>query len=297
MTVTTLLDRLDEAKRGFDSRSVATLTRVLVQLKRRRFTDAESLIRYHEILLFIRAYPPNTSILRRVEKTLARFSELVRALRDADVDLTPLEHPEVSGITSTSVTDTFSYYIVRWLVNRARGRLQFYWDWFEDENRLAETWPRFMPLLEEDAFVEANVPYLEWLGTAKGRGVNDVAWLIRRFEALPYSDKERAELYDGQKLYVSWTPPHRTSRTGMKLPVRNIFFHSGHLIQRRDLLSRGIRSAACSIEATLYEIQGWLKGWLSSAVCSGRALSAFPAQDYSWRLPASEEPPPKRFLA
>ena len=167
MTVTTLLDRLDEAKRGFDSRSVATLTRVLVQLKRRRFTDAESLIRYHEILLFIRAYPPNTSILRRVEKTLARFSELVRALRDADVDLTPLEHPEVSGITSTSVTDTFSYYIVRWLVNRARGRLQFYWDWFEDENRLAETWPRFMPLLEEDAFVEANVPYLEWLGTAR----------------------------------------------------------------------------------------------------------------------------------
>ena len=68
--------------------------------------------------------------------------------------------------------------------------------------------------------------------------MNDVAWLIRRFEALPYSDKERAELYDGQKLYVSWTPPHRTSRTGMKLPVRNIFFHSGHLIQRRDLSFR-----------------------------------------------------------
>ena len=50
-----------------------------------------------------------------------------------------------------SVTDTFSYYIVRWLLRRAPGRVALDWNWFEDENRLGETWPRFMPLLEEDS--------------------------------------------------------------------------------------------------------------------------------------------------
>lgn len=238
MTIQTLLDRLDEAKRGFDSRSVGVLTRVLAQLPRRRFNDAESLIRYHEVLLFIRAYPPNATILKKVEMALANFGDLVDALRDRDIDLTPLEHPEVSGISGMSVTDTFSYYIVRWLVEMQQGRLDFYWDWFEDQNRLAETWPRFMPLLEEDAFVEANVPYLDWLRLARGRGSREVAWLIRRFEALPDSETKKAELYDGQKLYVSWTPPHRASRTGMKLPVRTIFFHRKPLIQRRDVAFR-----------------------------------------------------------
>ncbi len=119
-----------------------------------------------------------------------------------------------------------------------QGSLALDWDWFEDENRLAETWPRFMPLLEEDALVEANVPYDAWLHEATGRGVNDVVWLIERFEALPLSDKEKAELYDGQKIYVRWTPPHRATRTGMKLPVRKIFFHRAPLIQRRDLSFR-----------------------------------------------------------
>ncbi|MEP6637531.1 MAG: hypothetical protein ABJB97_12460, partial [Acidobacteriota bacterium] len=238
MTLTNLLDRLDEAKRSFGSRDVATVARLLSHLHRRKFTDAESLVRYHEILLFIRAYPPNAKVLRQVEKALAFFADLVRSLREREVDLSPLEHPEASGITGTSVTDTFSYYIVRWLVRLQQGRLALDWDWFEDENRIAETWPRFMPLLEEDTFVEANIPYVEWLRAAKTRGANDVAWLVKRFEALPKTDKDRAELYDGQKLYVRWTPPHRATRTGMKLPVRKIFFHRTPLIQRRDISFR-----------------------------------------------------------
>lgn len=238
MTIQNLLDRLGEAKRSFSSRDVASLGRAVSQLQRRKFTDAELLIRYHEILLFIRAYPPNANVLRQVEKELASFADRVGSLRESEGDLTPLDHPEVSGITGTSVTDTFSYYIVRWLVRLRQGSLALDWDWFEDENRLAETWPRFMPLLEEDAFVEANVPYAAWLHAATGRGVNEVGWLIERFEALPLSDKDKAELYDGQKIYVRWTPPHRATRTGMKLPVRKIFFHRAPLIQRRDLSFR-----------------------------------------------------------
>jgi hypothetical protein len=63
----------------------------------------------------------------------------------------------------------------------------------------------------------------------------EVQWLIDRFRQLPLADDARAELYDGQKLYVTWTPPFRATRTGMKFPVRKIFYHRTQLIQRRDV--------------------------------------------------------------
>jgi hypothetical protein len=229
-----LLDQLDQAKHNFGSRERKLIPTILKSLQSRRFADAESLIRYHEILLFLRAYPHNAHILRLVETELAAIAARVERLQATDADLTPLEHPEVSGIAGLEVSDTFSYFIVRWLVKRYPSRVSFNWDWFEDENRLAETWPRFMPLLEEDGFVEANVPYRAWLKSARGRH-REVEWLLRRFDALPLIENEKAELYDSQKLYVTWSPTFRASRTGMRLPVRKIFYQSRPLMQRRDV--------------------------------------------------------------
>jgi len=198
---------------------------------RKKIKDAGTLVRYHEKLLFLRAYPQNAAMVREVENELRHFAERVAAL---DVDLAPLQHPEVSGIAGTSVTDTFSFYIVRWLLERHAAEVVIDWDWFEDENRLAETWPRFMPLLEEDTFVEANIPYREWLAAAR-KGRPELPWLIDRFNSLPKSDKERAELYDSQQIYVRWTPDYNSSRTGLRLPTRRLFYHRGPLIQRRDV--------------------------------------------------------------
>ncbi|HEV2834232.1 MAG TPA: hypothetical protein VGW58_02885 [Pyrinomonadaceae bacterium] len=191
-------------------------------------------MRAHELLLFVRAYPQNARVARLSEALLRTFGEKVSQLRDRDVDLSSLEHPEMSGIAGTSVTDTFSFYIVRSLVQRYPSQLSIYWDWFESENRLAETWPRFMPLLEEDALVEANVPYREWLAAARRRR-SEVSWLIERFDQLEVSDKQKAELYDSQQIYVQWTPAFRSTRTGMRVPVEQMFYHRGLLIQRRDI--------------------------------------------------------------
>jgi hypothetical protein len=169
--------------------------------------------------------------VRAVEKELRSFSARVSAL---DVDISPLEHPAVSGIAGTSVTDTFSFYIVRWLLRRRPAEIAIYWEWVEDVNRLAATWPRFMPLLEEDAFAEANVPYREWLAAARN-GRKELTWLIDRFDKLPKSESERAELYDSQNLYVQWTPAFPATRTGMRSSTRKPFYHRGPLIQRREI--------------------------------------------------------------
>jgi hypothetical protein len=234
-TLDSLLDRLDEAKRRFDASGAAQALKLLNQLDRRRFTDADSLIRFHEILLFMRAYPQGARVLGRVEKILNAFGRRVTLLEEAGADLTPLEYGEVSGIAGTFVEDMFGYDITRWLVRRHPAQVYINWERHEDPYRLGATWPRFLPLLEEDAFVEANVPYADWLKAARGRE-RELSWLIERFERLPLSPRARAELYESLKIYVRWElKDSRATRTRMKRAARKIFYHRGPLIGRRDV--------------------------------------------------------------
>ena len=237
-STTRLLDQLDELKTQFGSAGYRTIERILSRLAQINITDLDELVRLHELLLFVRAYPGSARVLSLAESLLRSFGKRVETLRNAEVELSAIESPEVSGIAGTSVTDTFTFPIVRWLVTQHSGRTTLAWDWFEDENRLSESWPRFMPLLSEDALVEANVPYPVWLEAAKGRSGGDMEWLVRRFDSLETTGKEKAELFDGQKLYVTWTPPYRATRTGMRSQTavaRKVFYHREPLIQRRDV--------------------------------------------------------------
>ena len=123
---------LEESKRRFGD-SDAKALRALMELSKSRFSDTESLIRFHETLLFLRAYPSSAKILKQIEQILKHFDERVLQLRDADADLSALDDPEVSGIGGTSVTSNFSYAIVRWLVAKYPAQVSIDWDWFEEE--------------------------------------------------------------------------------------------------------------------------------------------------------------------
>lgn len=228
-----VLVEIEELKRRFGDGD-AKILRALTALSKSSFDDAETLIRFHETMLFLRAYPPSARVLNQVEKILKSFGQRVSQLRESGADLAPLDEVEVSGIAGTVVTSNFSHQIVRWLVSKYPGQVSIDWDWFEEDDRFGATMPRFLPLLEEDAMVEAHVPYRVWLRAAKGRR-NDLGWIIERFESLKISNQAKAELYDSLKLHVIWKFGVRASRTGMKLPARKIFFHRSPLIQRREV--------------------------------------------------------------
>jgi hypothetical protein len=228
-----VLAELEELKRRFGNGD-AKILRALTALSKSNFDDADSLIRFHETLLFLRAYPPGARVLNQVEKLLKSFGQRVSQLRKSGKDLAPLDEVEVSGIAGTTVTSNFSYAIVRWLVVKYPSQVSIDWDWFDEDDRFGATMPRFLPLLEEDAMVEAHVPYRVWLRAAKRRR-NDLGWVIERFESLQISNQAKAETYDSLKLHVIWKFRVRASRTGMKLPARKAFFHRTPLLQRRDI--------------------------------------------------------------
>jgi hypothetical protein len=232
------LTQLDELKTQFGASRAKTIERLLARLRKQTITDADTLMRLHETLLFLRAYPQTQHVVQETESLLRQLPNWIGEAAVQGVDLDALDHPDKSGIAGRTVVDTFSYYILRDLVRRYPREVEFYWDWFEDENRLGEIWPHFMPLLEEDAFVEANIPYRAWLQAARGK-TPDVNWLIEKFNRLPLTDVAKAELYNSQKLYVQWTPAYSSTRTGMRLPAKlrsgPIFFHREPLLQRRDV--------------------------------------------------------------
>ncbi len=196
--------------------------------------DPQSLIEQHERLLFHRAYPRNRNELAKTDKQLTQIAKEIARLEDSEVDLSPLDAPEASGIAGTTVTSNFSYALVRWFVAKFPKEVSIDWDWFDSEDQFGATMRRFVPLLEEDAMVEAHVPYRQWLDSARGRR-NEVAWIIERFESLQLTNRQKAELYDSLKLHVAWRFGWRSSRTGMRLPSSKAFFHDAPLIKRRDI--------------------------------------------------------------
>jgi hypothetical protein len=229
-----LLTRLETAKRRVGEIDPAELQRRLLRLGRARYLDAKSLARFHEALVFLRAFPPNRAVLGQAELLLQSFSQRMADLAARGADFSELDNEELSGIAGTELTAFWNYDEVSWLVQRFPGRVSIVWDEHEHTDRLAAALPRFLPLLEEDARVEADVDYRQWLRAASEG--DELAWLIRQIARLAVSPDERVELFGALQLPIRWQLGNsRATRTLSKRPVRQVFYHRGPLIQRREV--------------------------------------------------------------
>ncbi len=162
----TKLAHLEDAKRRFVRGERVAFEPLLRSLRRARFKDPATLIKVHDLLLFLRAFPPEPGVLSLSDELLATFGDRVRHLRQAGADMDIFDPEDVSGIAGTVVSDTFTYEVARWLWLSHRDQVTAEWDEEEQSARLAATLPRFLPLLEDDSMVEADVPYLRWLHAA-----------------------------------------------------------------------------------------------------------------------------------
>src|SRR5580658_3815275 len=122
------MDRLEALKRAFGLKEQIAVPAFLLKLGRTPFNDAGSLIRFHEALLFFRAYPPNPEVLGLTDELLQLIPAKIAQLRRAGADLTPFEEPEVSGIAGTAFSAGFTYEITRWLAERHRNAVEIDWD-------------------------------------------------------------------------------------------------------------------------------------------------------------------------
>ncbi len=244
-----MLHHLEESKKTFDLKEQPRLAKLLTQLSRRRFEDAESLIRLHECLVFMLAYPQSEKLLNHTKKLLASFPKRIEYLKKIEADLTLFEEPEISGIAGTSLTVNLGYKFALWLSEHHTNEVEIDWEVYKEEPGIRATLPRVLPLFEEEALVEAHVPFVDYIQAAKPKNSKDLAWLMRGFFNLDLSEKQKVELYDSLKLFIQFSPGFNSSRTGLKNYERKIFYHDGPLIQRRDIsLEKELAASPLKIE-------------------------------------------------
>ncbi len=242
-TLDHLLSELEASRYRFGRRETARVVKLLNRLDAARFSDPTSLIRLHETLLFLRAFPQGPAVVRATERILNRFHKKLEALRQAGVDMDDFDTFEVSGIAGTEMEDTLSFDVASWLMgtNRLPGKVEIAWENYEPGRELGTTGPRFMPLLEDDSYVEADTPWRRWLETAAAEKGSDSArlipaWLLQRFADLPLAPTEKAELYESLRIPLRWKLENSPiTRTRNWKSIRKIYYHDEPLISRSQV--------------------------------------------------------------
>ena len=230
-----LLAKLEDARSQIGVIDPRHIERLLQPLFRTRIRRAASLIRFHDVLLFLSAFPPSQRVLKLSQVLLTSFESRVKAALKAGEDPEEFAPEEVVGIAGTVVEGSFSFDLLRRLVVRYPHALSINWEGYERDVQMASVWPRLFPLMEEDSLTEANVPYLKWLQAARGRE-SELLWLLRSFQNLSQHKKENAGLYDSLELLVRWEMSSSpASRTLARRPVRSIYYHRTPLIRRRQI--------------------------------------------------------------
>jgi hypothetical protein len=231
-----------EAIKADYARGAAGRKRALLDdLQAARLGSARQVLRLHEALCFLRAYPDDVTVLARVEDLLARFDRRsdVRRHRTALVD---------SGIAGTEIHYRFFQPTASWLARRWGDRLAIDWRLFRERGRLEPllsllALPAEAPGLDEIAFsVRA------WVRRLKAPSETDAAFLVRRFDGLRVDPFVREKLYDDLDPPLRLRPgPSTPARSREKHPVGPIVFQTGPLSRARPSLAEEARRAPLAV--------------------------------------------------
>jgi len=218
--------------------------RLLEALERRRLGQAAALLRFHEALCFLQAYPDDSEVLTRVDRALeavpARTAALApgarRRLRDSGVAGAPIDYP-------------FGYPMARWLAARFPRDCEVAWAQFGDADRLDETISLLACVAEGDAFSEGGMGWRQWLRVAKGgRPMTDLRLLLELFERTGLPEDARDWLWESLGLPVAWTPRGaHASRTLARIAPRQVFFHADGLERRSGRLEEALTGPGPSL--------------------------------------------------
>lgn len=226
-----LLEELAAWKRRFGE-DPAPLVELLHRLTDARFASAEDLIRLHEDVLFLRAYPHNEAVARACDELLCGFGARLAALGGPPE---ALEEAEVSGIAGTSVTAVFSYEAAAALAARHGSAIDIAWEDCPEPDRFGPLLAAILPAAREEWPVEAHFPARDWIERLRKPSQTALQWILQRLASLEGPRVRRAELYDGARIMLSWRlGESRAARTHTRRAPAS-FFHTAPLLRRKDV--------------------------------------------------------------
>lgn len=182
------LAALDSCKAAFGGDIARRKRSLLRELAAAPLASAEQVRRLHDVLCFLRAYPDDAAVLRRVERMLAGFARRADLIRFRD-------ELALSGIAGTRHWFPYFWPTARWLAARWPRLLRFDRDDAEAGANLARALPLLVGAAEAHALRERKLGGYAAIDRVRG-AATDAAYLVHRVQALPGDDFTREAFYD-----------------------------------------------------------------------------------------------------
>ncbi len=215
------LAELERRRLDFGSDAGERKLDLLHQLEKRRFKRSSQVLRLHDALCFMRAYPDDDLLLATIERMLENFpnrSDLrrfQRALSD-------------NGIAGTTIHFSFFPATAAWLARRWGRYLTIEWDDFEHHEKLEDLLPRLALFGETLGLDEFDFGARGWIERLKGPDETDAEFVLRRFGQVATSGIEAETVLEELAIPLRLSPgPDTPSRTTEKYRRAPIVFQTG----------------------------------------------------------------------
>jgi hypothetical protein len=200
-----LLNQLERIKSSFGPAVAVERMRLIREISRRKIFSAADLIRFHDLLCVVRAYPDNQNVLKLAETELigygrrvADYKRLTRDRKGGKLDDTAIE----GSITCYQ----FNFDITRYLHARYPDRFSINWEhtnkdfWFNLGNVLSllVTWEENDPIDNDENF-DAEESFRR-----SGGGKNELATLINLFAGSGLPLKVIRDYWENLGLLLDW---------------------------------------------------------------------------------------------
>ncbi|MCH7666729.1 MAG: hypothetical protein IH936_12460 [Acidobacteria bacterium] len=222
------LRRLEGLKLSYGDGVAGTKLELLGDLERAVLANSSQVVRLHEMLCFLRAYPDDLEVLAVVERMLEAFDRR-RDLRRHRREL------ESTGIAGTTISYSFYWFTALWLARQWPALFHIDWDAFEKEDLLASRLVVLMSYSESLALEEAWLETREWVDRLKGLEETDAAFVVARFAALETNPFWREQIFEELDVPCRLEPgPTTPSRSRARYEPSPVVTQEGALETSRD---------------------------------------------------------------
>jgi len=229
------LSRLERLKATYGDAASAAKLELLRHLDRVSLRGARQVLRLHEALCFLRAYPDDHHVQAQVVRMLERFHRRPDLLRHR-------RHLADTGIAGTAIHYRFFWSTALWLAKRWPDCLSLERDDEEATAALDKALPLVLPPVAAEWFNAGSLPALPAIDRLRGRRT-DAAYLVKHLAGMPGNGLTREAFADAIDAPFVLKPGRDTpSRTRALLTFAPRAFQTGPLRRTRP----DLRAAAAA---------------------------------------------------